>query len=330
MESLLLASLASSVFASIPFQGKFFDGVGDEDFLRLLDVARRQWSDSDAELQTVNHLYRGDWDGMMEGPTWGAYWTQNSYGTIMTALPLMSDFTLAATAHSQAWWFNSIANGTRRGIGAANDGPIPAPDGVLCDAAVPKPTDVHDPANGEGCWYKQGDGNVPMHDWTIEETLSALVMQAELLLITRNKTGIRDFFPVALHTAALLEARRHAATKYTTFLTGPSSNLLAPSFGGGPNGTWSYLSGVSVTYTAALDRMIELAKMVPELSAVWLSELTNRRNLNFEGIEEHLMTSGQESGGVPYFVRSMDPADGRLHGKIGQFRHGYFESTEFS
>lgn len=25
--------------------------------------------------------------------------------------------------------------------------------------------------------YKQGDGNVPIHDWALEETLSAVVMQ---------------------------------------------------------------------------------------------------------------------------------------------------------
>ena len=53
-------------------------------------------------------LYKGDWDGLVEGPGWGAWWTQNSYGTQMTSLPYMEDATLAATAHSNAWWFNSI------------------------------------------------------------------------------------------------------------------------------------------------------------------------------------------------------------------------------
>ena len=95
-------------------------------------------------------LYRGDWDGLSEGPTWNGWWTQNSYGPTMTALPLMDDFTLAATKHSYAFWFNSIGNGTRRGADAAHDGGLAAPDGCLCDNAVPVP-----PGNGEGCNYKQ-------------------------------------------------------------------------------------------------------------------------------------------------------------------------------
>ena len=103
----------------------------------------------------------------------------------MTGLPFMEDATWAALHHSMAWWFNSIGNGTRMGMGVANDGGIPGPDGCLCDAAVPKPTDEHAAGNGEGCWYKQGDGVVPAHDWTMEESLSAVVMMSEMLLISR-------------------------------------------------------------------------------------------------------------------------------------------------
>jgi len=119
--------------------------------------------------------------------------------------------------------------------------------------------------------------------------------------------------------------------RYTTLLTGPSSNLLAPSFGGGPNGTWSYLSGVHVTYAAALDRMIELAKMAGH---PMLSELEHRHALVQQGLAEHLLTSGPESNGNPYFVMSKEPASGLLHGKIGQMDlrntktlHGYFEPS---
>jgi len=116
--------------------------------------------------------------------------------------------------------------------------------------------------------------------------------------------------------------------RYTTFLTGPSSNLLAPSFGGGPNGTWSYLSGVSVTYTAALNKMIELARLVPEVvEPGLLAQLIHRRDLNLAGIDHHLLTAGAESGGKAYLVRSVDPANGMLHGKINQTRHGYFDAS---
>ena len=59
-------------------EGSFFSGEGDTGFLELLDNARLQWSSTGVEFQSVNQLYRGDWDGLMEGPTWGAWWTQNT------------------------------------------------------------------------------------------------------------------------------------------------------------------------------------------------------------------------------------------------------------
>ena len=93
---------------------------------------------------------------------------------------------------------------------------------------------------------------MPAHDWTLEETLSAVVMQAEVLLVTRNVSDIEHFLPLFLRTSNLLESRRDAATNMETFLSGPSSNLLAPSFGGWPldNGehAWSYLSGELVCW----------------------------------------------------------------------------------
>lgn len=159
-----------------------------------------------------------------------------------------------------------------------------------CDAAVPcGPSE-------NCCAYKQGDGDVPHHDWTFEETLSGVVMQAEQLLISRNTSGILHHLPLFARTSQMLEARyecenlsghdhqcplavvalyffynqfmltcaidiavirtshllrRDQMTAYTTILTGPSSNLLAPSFGGSPlsNGTfggWAALTGVHV------------------------------------------------------------------------------------
>lgn len=298
----------------------YVTGEGDLGFIALLNTARMQWSSSSTEYQSVNLLFRGDWDGLMEGPTWGAWWTQNTYGPTMAALPFMEEVTWAALSHSMAWWFNSIGNGTSRGKGNARVG---APDGCLCDAAVPVA-----PGNGQGCWYKQGDGDVPQHDWTMEESLSAVVMQAEMLLVGRNTSAMAHFMPLFLRTCEMLEARRDQATGYTTFLTGPGSNLLAPSFGGGPNGTRSHLSGVSVTYTAALNRLIELAKM---MGHPMLATLTHRRDLNLLGIERYLLTSGAESvvagKARRYLVMSREPASGVLHGKLNASQHGYFEAS---
>ena len=132
-------------------------------------------------------LYKGGLDGLLEGPTWGAWWTQvragsstcawrsgttgrtpvtdhrahwsrrcvrqNSYGTTMASLPFMEETTWHGTLHSMAWWFDSIGDGHKvdgsfhtthsswvatNGSAVPHPGPdVPAPDGCLCDAAVP-------------------------------------------------------------------------------------------------------------------------------------------------------------------------------------------------
>ena len=106
--------------AAASFEGAFISGEDSgaapgaaplSSLLELLDVARRQYSSSEVEWQSVDMLYRGDWDGLMEGPTWGAWWTQNSFGPTMGALPFMGAVTWAATQHSQAWWFDAIGDG---------------------------------------------------------------------------------------------------------------------------------------------------------------------------------------------------------------------------
>ena len=307
----------SSLALALSFDGRFISGSGDGVFLSLLDAAARQHSTDDVELQTVLQLYRGDWDGLTEGTGWAAWWTQNSFGPTMAALPLMPPLEYAAVQHSQAWWFNSIANGSNFG---KTGGAEPAPDGCLCDAALPC-------SDNECAYYKQGDGNVPRHDWTFEESLSAVLMQAEMLLISRNVTGASQFMPLFMRTAAMLEARRDPQTAYTTFLTGPSSNLLAPSFGGGPNGSQAWLTGVSVTYTAALDRMIQLAALIGSPRAL-VVDLERRRSLNLQGLLKRLLNApGSAVGGKRYFARSVDPATGVRHGVLGAPAFGYFEAS---
>ena len=85
----------------------------DERFIELLDVARRQLSAGEFEYQTTHSLYRGDWDGLLEGPTWGAWWTQNSYGPVIASLPFLDDANWHAVQNSMAWWFNSMGNGSK-------------------------------------------------------------------------------------------------------------------------------------------------------------------------------------------------------------------------
>ena len=333
MRPLLLLLLSPAVGAA-SFAGRFFSGEGDAAYLGLLDLGRRQYSSTEHEVQSVNMLYKGTLDGLLEGPTWGAWWTQNSYGTTMTSLPFMEDVAWHATQQSMAWWFDSMGDGkkidgqfkTCHGSCEATNGstiecggpPVPAPDGALCDAAVPCGPSKN------CCAYKQGDGNVPRHDWTFEETLSGVVMVAEQLLVSRNKTGAAHYLPLFLRTSGMLEQRRDPRTQNTTFLTGVGSNLLAPSFGGGPNGSLAHLTGVSVTYTAALDRMIQCAALLGDspATATTIAELRWRRELNLRGLRTTLLSPSKE-----YFVRSRDPDDGTLHGVIGQQQHGYFEAS---
>ena len=61
------------------FEGRFYRGEGDVEYLRLLDVARRVF-EPDPEFQNMAMFYHPLWNGFVEGPTWGAWWIQNSYG----------------------------------------------------------------------------------------------------------------------------------------------------------------------------------------------------------------------------------------------------------
>ena len=159
------------------FAGQAVTGAGDAALLDLIDYARRSLGElggpgggpgtsasADAVVQTLPMLYSGGEDGLLEGPTWKAYWTQNSYGTAMTCLPFLGDVAFKGMRESQNWWFNNMADGTQP-YGGGGQGW--APDGCGCDDGEPA-----------GCNHKQGDGDVPIHDWTLEETLSGAVMQA--------------------------------------------------------------------------------------------------------------------------------------------------------
>jgi hypothetical protein len=148
------------------FEGKFFSGEGDVEYLELLDIARRMFH-PDPEYQNISMLYTPWWNGFVEGPTWDAWWIQNSYGPTYCALPFYEEPYLTFLQNAQDLWFDQMGDGQR--IGARD---WVAPDGSLCDAARPG-------------WimYKQGDGRIDIHDWGMEFTAAGLLLQSELLLI---------------------------------------------------------------------------------------------------------------------------------------------------
>jgi len=127
-------ALPTAVVAA-PFNGTWFagDGVGDAaQWLAALETARSQLAPNPL-LQDVTQLYTPTWNGFVEGPTWGAWWTQNSYGTTFTLLPFAPEPLRSFIKNANWLWFEWIGNGQRVGL----DDPHPAPDGCLCDAATP-------------------------------------------------------------------------------------------------------------------------------------------------------------------------------------------------
>jgi hypothetical protein len=153
----------------------------------------------------------------------------------------------------------------------------------------------------------------------MEFTAAGIVMQSELLLISRDQQAIAKYLSRLERCANFIETRRDPTNNL--FLAGPAGNLLAPSYAGWkrPDGTYgqAYLTGLSVTYIAALDRLIELEKLAGQRKKV--KHFAQRRDDAKKGLA--LLTADE-----PYFIRSLDP-DGVKHGVIGAARHGYFEAS---
>ena len=289
------------------FEGKHYRGRGDAEYLELLDTARRMFQ-PDPEFQNLSMLYTPVWNGLVEGPTWNAWWIQNSYGTSYCALPFLREPFVTFLQNSQDLWFSQMGDGKREGCPSEPRHSWVAPDGQLCDAALP------------GCAiHKQGDGRTQIHDWGLEFTAAGVLLEAELLLISREAEAIAHYLPLLERSANFLDTRRDPSTNL--FLAGAAANLLAPSYAGWrrPDGTYgrAYLAGLSVTYIAALDRLIELEKLAGAAGQVKL--YSERRELARRGLP---LLSAPEG----YLIKSLDP-DGVKHGVFGAAKHGYFEAS---
>jgi hypothetical protein len=301
---------AAHAQTNLRFTGRYFSGTGDIEYLQLLDIARRMF-DPDPEFQNLPMLYTPAWNGLVEGPTWGAWWIQNSYGTTYCALPFLVEPMTTFLQNSQDLWFDQMGDGKtprpfQMGGGRRFDW-VP-PDGCLCDAASP------------GTFIaKQGDGRVDIHDWGMEFTAAGVVMQAELLLVSRRPEAIAHYLPKLERCVNFIETRRDPRTNL--FLAGPAGNLLAPSYAGWkrPDGKFdqAFLAGLSVTYIAALDRVIELEKLTANTDKATL--YAERRELARKGLPLVQTADG-------CFIKSLDP-DGTRHGEFGAAKHGYFEAS---
>ncbi|MCX5638483.1 MAG: hypothetical protein NTX52_12440 [Planctomycetota bacterium] len=297
--------MPNSALAAERFEGRYFSGEGDVEYLQLLDTARRMF-DPDPEFQNIAMLYNPAWNGFVEGPKWGAWWVQNSYGPTYCVLPFLTEPYVTFLQNAQDLWFDQMGDGkTSRSFGSFN---WTAPDGALMDCA-----------SDNSVIYKQGDGRPEIHDWGMEFTAAGALMQSELLLISRDGKLIQRYIPKLERCANFIETRRDPNNNL--FLAGPAGNLLAPSYAGWkkPNGTYdkAYLTGLSITYIAFLDRLIELEKLADYQQKVNL--YTGRRDSARKGLS--LLTTDED-----YFIKYLDP-DGTKHGVYGAEKHGYFEAV---
>ncbi|MHB1458666.1 MAG: hypothetical protein ACYC0V_17295 [Armatimonadota bacterium] len=287
---------------SAKFKGEFIKGEGDVEYLQLLDTSLRMFHE-DPELPNISMMYTPQWNGLYEGATWDAWWIQNSYGTSYCAMPFLQEPYSTFLLNANDLWFKWIGDGKKMG----NNNVI-GPDGCLCDAA--RPSDVH---------YKQGDGMVALHDYAVEFTGAGIVNQGELLLVRRDMDLIRHYLPLLERSEAFLFNRLDPINDL--FLVGLSGNLLGPSWTGTRylDGSldMGYLSGMSITYIAAIDRLIELEKMVGNNEKARTYETRRYRVQKALG---KLMT---DEG---YFLKGIDKL-GERHGEYGASKYGYFESS---
>jgi len=293
------------------YDGKFCAGEGDVDYLRLIDESFAFLHPNPA-VPNLTMVYRSDWDTFTEGAGWGAWWIQNSYGFSYSATPFLQEPWSSTLQRSWDLFWENQGDGTRRGMW---DGDKPTilsqlvgPDGCLGDAAAP----------GQIA-YRQGDGNVKSHDWFYEATAAGVVMQSEILLTSRNLTAIGHYLPKMERSCDLIEKARDLNNNL--FLVGPGCNLLAPSYGGvrQPDGSFGkgYLSGLSITYLAALDRMVELYRLTGNKTK--LTDYQHRQKITRESLKQLMTPEG-------YFVKSIEPG-GVKHGVLGQKQFGYLEGV---
>ncbi|MEO9004882.1 MAG: hypothetical protein ABI288_09105, partial [Ginsengibacter sp.] len=312
---ILLFLIGSVVFGqdsrkSNNYNGKFCTGSGDVDFLRLIDESFAFFHPNPT-VPNLTMIYKPEWDTFSEGAGWNAWWIQNSYGFSYASTPFLQEPWFSILQRSWDLFWDNQGDGKRRGMW---DGDSPdilsqliGPDGCLGDAAAP----------GQIA-YRQGDGNVNMHDWFYEATAAGVVMESEILLTSRDLKSIGYYMPKMERACNLIEKTR---AKNNLFLVGPACNLLAPSYGGvkQADGTFGkgYLAGLSITYLAALDRMVELYKLTGD--RVKLSEYKQRQKITRESLPELLTPAG-------YFVKSVEPG-GVKHGVLGQKQFGYLEGV---
>jgi hypothetical protein len=311
------------------YDGTFVEGEGDAKMLEAIDAAFASTRPS-ARMASLPMLYKRDWNGFNEAPSWPGWWAQNCFGATYGLMPFLGEEPYASwIRNSQDVWFRLIADGKRKDA-FGNIGP----DGCLCDAAAVVMNggsvngfgDFRVAGGGVGQvmdgtihseWtaYKQGDCDQRVTDFYSGATVAALVMEADRLLARHDPDKAR--LAQLKRVAAFLDSRRDPKTDLIK--GGHNCNLLAPSFRSvpKPDGTYefSYLTELSVNHVAAMERLAEVCVLCsePEEAAKYRAIAQKVR-----AALPRLMTP------EGYFIRS-EESDGR-HGVLGAVKHGYFEA----
>ena len=313
------------------YKGTFIEGDGDLQILEAIDAAFESTRPS-AKMACLPLLYKRDWNGFVEGPSWPGWWPQNSFGATYSMLPFMGEEPYASwIANSQALWFRLMGNNERKDV----QGSI-GPDGCLCDCVGIELNggsmngfgDFRVPGGGckpvmdgtihkEWTVYKQGDADPKATDWYIGATVAGLVMEADRLLMRHDPVGSKIRLAELKRVAAFLDTRRDPETNLLK--GGHNSNLLAPSFRSvrKADGTFEfgYLTELSVNYVAGLERLAEVCLLCGEPKrAVTYRDIANKVR---QGLPRLMTPEG-------YFIKS-DESDGR-HGVFGADKYGYFEA----
>lgn len=306
--TLMIAMTLPTVAGAGTFKGRYCQGKGDVACLKLIDESFAFFH-ANPDVPNLTMVYQPNWDTFCEGAGWGGWWIQNSYGFSYAATPFLQEPWFSTLQRSWDMFWNNQGDGKRAGGWARSQTfNMVAPDGCLGDAAQP-----------DCIVYKQGDGNVKIHDWFYEATAAGVVMQAEIFLVCRDRKVIARYLPKIERACDFIEKTRDP--KNNLFLVGPACNLLAPSYGGikQPDGTFGkgYLAGLSITYLAAMDRMVELYKLMGDHGK--LAEYQWRQKITRESLPLLLTPAG-------YFVKSLE-LNGTKHGVVGQKQFGYLEGV---
>ena len=293
----------------------FFSGQGSAAFIGMLNESYAHFVPS-AHIPNLSMLIDPGRDTFTEGFFWRGFWIQNSYGFGLASVPFLREPFFSLLQNSLDLYWDRIGDGMRTGYDSDDDEvkgnnfglwQLVGPDGCLGDCV----------SAGGSIAYKQGDG-WQKHDWFYEATAAGLVMQAELLLRKRDIGEVKKYLPKMLRSCDFIERARDANG---LFLVGPGCDLLAPSFGAvwNKNGKMekSYLAGLTITYSGALMRMLELCRLAGEEDTCKLLE--QRLAQNMASLPLLLTDEG-------YFVKSLE-TNGTKHGVYAAERFGYFESV---